>query len=287
MVNIVAIVGCSQGYGEALLKASLENPAIMSTEPGAIFILLTRNKDKTICLWNRLYFETRGKVFVDDTESNVQVYVEEVDLIQLPECHRLGEILTVMFRHIHADIDTFYMLLNAGSVSPVAPMLDPISPDFETDISNHSTLNFVSYVLLIRIFVRLVLGHKPTNSTIKVRVVNISSLAATHGLYGMGVYGAIKAARESILRTLAAEVESDMNHRDIRLLNYAPGPMDTDMVRIGLLSDGVPCNALKQLGSFSFVDPNLSAQKCLSLITSPEKLNLWENGDHIDYYDQI
>lgn len=287
MVNIVAMVGCSQGFGEALLRATLSNPDVLSEESGTVFILITRFKERAISLWNKAYFEERGKRFIDDSESKITVYVEEADLSQLRESHRLGELLTLMFQHIHSRIDTFYLFLNAGSVTPVGSMLDPITNDFENIISNHCVLNFMSYVLLLRVFLRIALGHKPSNSEMKVRLVNVSSLAATQGLYGMGVYGAIKAARESIMRTLSTELGTDFGCTDVRLLNYAPGPMDTELVREGLLSNDAGKNHVRDIVNLSYVDPRSSANKCISLLTSTEKLAAWSNGAHIDFFDEI
>ncbi|XHU06061.1 SDR family oxidoreductase [Amycolatopsis sp. WGS_07] len=54
-------------------------------------------------------------------------------------------------------------------------------------------------------------------------VVNVSSTAAGIGMPGMGVYGASKAALESLTRAWAAEYA----HGNVRVNAVAPGPMHT------------------------------------------------------------
>ncbi|MFH8405718.1 SDR family NAD(P)-dependent oxidoreductase [Streptomyces sp. NPDC018019] len=57
-------------------------------------------------------------------------------------------------------------------------------------------------------------------------VVNVSSTAAGLGMPGMAVYGATKAALESLTRTWAAEFAGS----DVRVDAVAPGPMRTSKV---------------------------------------------------------
>lgn len=67
-----------------------------------------------------------------------------------------------------------------------------------------------------------------TNSnSIRLQFVNISSLAAVEPFYSWSIYCAGKAAREHFMRCLLHEYK----HRfpRLRVLNYSPGPLDTDM----------------------------------------------------------
>lgn len=64
-------------------------------------------------------------------------------------------------------------------------------------------------------------------------IVNVSSTASTIGIPGMAVYGATKAAVESLTRTWAAEFAS---HK-VRVNAVLPGPMHTSMVLASLGPD--------------------------------------------------
>ncbi|CAM9237287.1 unnamed protein product, partial [Discosporangium mesarthrocarpum] len=61
-----------------------------------------------------------------------------------------------------------------------------------------------------------------------VMVINVSSLAAIQPFESWGTYSMGKAAREMFHRVLAKEQSAPGG---VRVLNYSPGPMDTDMQR--------------------------------------------------------
>jgi sepiapterin reductase len=56
-------------------------------------------------------------------------------------------------------------------------------------------------------------------------IVNVSSLLAIQPSSHWSFYASAKAARESLLMTIAKE------EKDVRALNYAPGPLDNDMMQ--------------------------------------------------------
>lgn len=66
-------------------------------------------------------------------------------------------------------------------------------------------------------------------NAIPLRIVNISSGAATQGIAGLGDYCASKAALRLAGMALAAELEAAEQPRDARLLSYEPGVVDTAM----------------------------------------------------------
>lgn len=101
-------------------------------------------------------------------------------------------------------------------------------------------------------------------------VVNVSSSAAIKPIKFWGVYSAGKAARDMFHRVLAleqAEIEG------LKVLNYAPGPMDTDM------SAQVRESGFNS--SFEYVNVDASASKCVRLALGGG----FETGSHIDFFD--
>ena len=65
-------------------------------------------------------------------------------------------------------------------------------------------------------------------------IVNVSTMAARIGMPGLSVYGATKAALESLTRTWAAE----FSPAGVRVNAVAPGPTRTDMVLSAMGEDG-------------------------------------------------
>lgn len=72
--------------------------------------------------------------------------------------------------------------------------------------------------------VQAALAHLPND---RGRVINISSLAATHALPGMSVYTAAKGALDAMTRVWARELGS----KGITVNAVAPGPVETDAMK--------------------------------------------------------
>jgi 3-oxoacyl-[acyl-carrier protein] reductase len=73
--------------------------------------------------------------------------------------------------------------------------------------------------------VQAALAHLPND---RGRVINISSLAATHALPGMTVYSAAKGALDAMTRVWARE----LGPKGITVNGVAPGPVQTDLMKV-------------------------------------------------------
>ena len=73
----------------------------------------------------------------------------------------------------------------------------------------------------------------------------------------------------------------------VKTLNYAPGPMDTDMQQEIRESRDVPADVRDQFVQMHadnmLVDPAESARRCVHLI-APDGPG-FDSGSHVDYYD--
>jgi sepiapterin reductase len=114
-------------------------------------------------------------------------------------------------------------------------------------------------------------------------IVNISSLAAIQPIASWGVYGVGKAAREMLHRTLADETKT---RTDIQILNYAPGPMDTDMQKAIRDSPNLDPDVQEYFKKMKLenklVPCDVSADKLTTLLNTKDS---FVSGAHIDYYD--
>lgn len=108
-------------------------------------------------------------------------------------------------------------------------------------------------------------------------VVNISSLCALQPFRSWALYCSGKAARDMMFRVLAAE------EPDVRVLNYAPGPLDTDMQLLARTKTG-DAEMRQQFQSLhdsgQLIDCAVSAQKLLRLLEE----NTFTSGAHMDFY---
>jgi sepiapterin reductase len=81
-------------------------------------------------------------------------------------------------------------------------------------------------------------------------------------------------------------VEGDLIGRSVRVLNYAPGPLDTDMQ--ARIRDEMPEGDLKKIyvdmhAKSNLVQPQASAKVLMQLL----KIDKFKNGAHVDYYDAM
>jgi len=96
------------------------------------------------------------------------------------------------------------------------------------DLARIFAVNVIAPIWLMGLFTRLV----PRDSAL--RIVNVSSGAATMGVPGLAAYGSSKAALRLAGMSLASEWKSDSPAHvrpDAAILSYEPGVVETDMQR--------------------------------------------------------
>ncbi|XP_055543875.1 sepiapterin reductase [Wyeomyia smithii] len=109
-------------------------------------------------------------------------------------------------------------------------------------------------------------------------VVNVTSKACLVPFKSMGFYCAGKAAREMYFKVLADE------ENDLVVLNYSPGPVDTDMtVDIQGRSNAEEIrNYFKGLReTTTILTTHQTTEKFISILEAGR----FSSGDHVDYYD--
>nr|XP_020650816.1 sepiapterin reductase [Pogona vitticeps] len=156
-----------------------------------------------------------------------------------------------------------------GDVSK--PFVDFTSP---AEVNTYLAFNVTSALCLTA----AVLKAFPAQPGLCRTVVNISSLCALQPFKTWSLYCTGKAARDMMFQVLAVEEPA------VRVLNYAPGPLDTEMQEVARTMSGDQSVRemfldLKQKGQL--LDCDVSAQKLLSLLLT----DTFESGAHVDFYD--
>ncbi|MFI1756910.1 SDR family NAD(P)-dependent oxidoreductase [Streptomyces sp. NPDC020571] len=119
-------------------------------------------------------------------------------------------------RRLAAEAGAVDVLVNNASVMTLAPTVgqDPVSYDAAFAVNVRAP-----FLLTALLAEKMAAGGGGS-------IVNVSSTAAGLGMPGMAVYGATKAALESLTRTWAAEFAES----NVRVNAVAPGPMRTSKV---------------------------------------------------------
>ncbi|XP_017592882.1 PREDICTED: sepiapterin reductase, partial [Corvus brachyrhynchos] len=142
------------------------------------------------------------------------------------------------------------------------------------EINTYFSFNISSALCLTSTALRA-FGARPGCSR---TVVNISSLCAREPFRSWTLYCAGKAARDMLFQVLALEEPG------VRVLNYAPGPLDTDMQLLARTKTGDPgmrqhFQRLQENGQL--IESSVSAQKLLQLLQEDS----FPSGAHVDFYD--
>ncbi|XP_027284541.1 sepiapterin reductase isoform X2 [Cricetulus griseus] len=254
--TVCVLTGASRGFGRALapLLARL-------LSPGSVLLLSARSDLALLQLEEELCTQHPGlrvlRAAADlGTEAGVQQLLCTVRKLPRPE-----------------GLQRLLLINNAGTLGDISKgFLDVSDP---AEVNNYWALNLTSMLCLTS----GTLNAFPDSPGLSKTVVNISSLCALEPFKGWGLYCAGKAARDMLYQVLAAEEPS------VRVLSYAPGPLDTDMQQLARETSKDPelrtrLQELKSKGKL--VDCGSSAQKLLTLLQK----NTFQSGAHIDFYDK-
>ena len=260
---LLIVTGASKGLGKAIVDVMcLEAPGSLFQADKIHVILVARSADR---------LEEIGRTILhhEKSKTTIKLSCHSVDLSALDQ---LDANIDRIFQDLDVSAyDRAIFVNNHGSIGFLGPCAE--SPSVEA-MSSNVQLNITSCLWLSSRFAKLV--QESPKSDCKVTLVNISSLLAVESFPTMGIYGAGKAARDHFHRTMAKEIPPDQ----MKILNYAPGPLETDMVTEIRTAPKLD-ESLKPAFDKKLIDPKESAMKLAKLILSSD----FESGSHVDYYD--
>ncbi|NXX81080.1 SPRE reductase, partial [Urocolius indicus] len=254
---VCVLSGASRGFGRSLARVLAPRLG-----PGSLLLLLARSAQPLA----ELAAELRG----DGGGSGLRVECVVADLGCEHGVQRAVDALREMLPA--GPHGSLLIVNNAGSLGFISKsFLDLTDPH---EINSYFAFNVSSALCLTTTALRA-FGERPGSSR---TVVNISSLCALKPFKNWALYCSGKAARDMMFQVLALE------EPDVRVLNYAPGPLDTDMQLLARTKTGDP--EMRQLfqnlqESGQLIDCTVSAQKLLHLLEE----NTFQSGAHVDFYD--
>ncbi|XP_030625716.1 sepiapterin reductase a [Chanos chanos] len=250
------ITGASKGFGRSLAK---EISGLL--QPESVLVLVARSGNKLSELQTELDSLVAGKHLV------IRCVIADLGLREGVE-----QVMKSVRELTAVDIDHLLLFNNAASLGDVSRYAQSFENMEEVD----SYLSFnVSSALCLTAGV---LNAFPRRQGLRRFVVNISSLCAVKPFPSWVLYCTGKAARDMMFRVLAEE------DPDLRVLSYAPGPLDTDM-QLQARSSSADSN-LRQIFTVLHSEGQLltceqSISKLLKVLLEDE----FSSGAHIDYYD--
>ncbi|XP_053321914.1 sepiapterin reductase [Spea bombifrons] len=252
---VCILTGASRGFGYSL---ALELCSRVS--PGSEILLVSRTEDAMRCLAEELGRKCPGvRALWQAADLGTQEGVAKVKEAaqELQGCHAAEKLIIVN---------------NAGSLGDIRKsFVDFTDPE---EVNKYFSFNVTSAMCLTASLLRAV----PSRPGLQRAVVNVSSLAALKPQKSWTLYCSGKAARDMMFQVLATE------EPDIRVLNYAPGPLDNEMQRQVRTETADPdirrlFGEMKEKGQL--VECGVSARKMIDLLVADS----YQSGAHVDFFD--
>ncbi|KAJ2462833.1 hypothetical protein GGI02_005372 [Coemansia sp. RSA 2322] len=263
--HVFIVTGANRGLGRSIVRLIAERAG--SSGESRRVILVGRDR--------------RGleAVGAEAESSHTRTYVVagiELGDVAGETTGRIMDKLDSVLQTLTADKVFLTLVQNAGTISDLSKTVDQYTED---EVAGYTAVNFVSFAALTARFLSYAKGAGPRVE--RIAVANISSLLAIVPFANWGLYAAVKAARDQLLKVVAAENAADPR---VRTLNYAPGPLDNDMqaeVRASI-GDGEQRKAYSDMHTQKkLVNTDVTAGILCKLLDD------WtfESGAHIDVYD--
>ncbi|XP_026876383.2 sepiapterin reductase a [Electrophorus electricus] len=251
------ITGASKGLGRSLAR---EIAGLL--KPGSVLLLVARSGDKLQQLQADLVSSEAGT-------AGLQIRCVVADL-----SHKEGveSVVRQAKETSCSGIDRLLLFNNAASLGDVSRYARSFTN--MDDVDSYLSFNVSSALCLTA----GILGAFPHRIGIRRCIVNISSLCAVKPFSSWVLYCSGKAARDMIFRVLAEE------EPDLRVLNYAPGPLDTDMLLQArtFTADATVKESISAMHSEGHVlTCEESAGKLLKVLLEDN----YPSGAHLDVYD--
>ncbi|CAL8104467.1 unnamed protein product [Orchesella dallaii] len=253
------ITGASRGIGRTIAIEFSKKVANQS-----VFLLMARSTSA---------LEETKAAISSATEGRVSVVTATIDL-EKPDKDAYHNAISSALTQTNttaADFEHSILVHNAGSLG-VEKKFKVVEMEDLADLSSYFSLNVISMVILSSQF------FKVFNDSSKQRsIVQITSLSGLQPFKTWGLYCTGKAARDMLMKVVALE-------SGIQVLNWAPGPVETEMFDNVCKHTGDP-DLLKAFTECRDEGKVLTCEQTVTKLVKVLGEKKYVNGEHVDYFD--
>jgi len=306
--TLILITGASRGIGKACAIAFAQHKNAL---PTPLRLCIVARSQDGLRRTAELVQRAAAEVTLVESKREEQAAVEVIHhVVDLSDLDTLDDRMTTIFQEIQSsstsddqrndgsgDYDRAILINNAGSLGHIGPSTNlPSLPDLRKAID----LNVTSSMWLSSNFVQQFGNPKMMT---KCTVVNVSSLCAIQPFKTLGTYCAGKAARDMFHTVMAEELteegsssssssdtdSSGGNPNRVKILNYAPGAVETEMIvtlrQSDDLDDGLSTyyRGIPREGEGRILTPNDTVLRLVNLVIGDN----FQSGAHVDYWDLV
>lgn len=264
---LLIVTGASRGLGKAIAAAFLEHAPVNRVRA----LMVARSEEGLATTRDQLQQLAKS----NDIDLDASIHV-----MDLADLDTLDDNIDVLLNECKTgtngenSYDRVVLVNNAGSLGNVGPLTEMTSLN---DLQQSLDFNVTSSLWLSVRIVKNFMHQTPS-----CMVVNISSLCAIEPFPTMAVYCTGKAARDMFYNVWAKELGGSPK---IKLLNYAPGALATDMTdelrNASQLDPKLSTFYRESYESGSLIHPEKTAERMVKLVWKNE----FESGSHIDFWD--
>ncbi len=254
------VTGASRGIGRTV---SIEFSKKVAD--GSVFLLMARSV--------AALEETKSAILEATTGRNISVVTVPVDLEKPNKDTYRNSIESALTQTNTSSVDFQHSILvhNAGSLG-IEKKLKVAEMEDLDELQSYFNLNVFSMMILTTQFFKIFNDSSKQRS-----IIQITSLAAINPCNTWGLYCTGKAARDMLMKIVAQE-------SGIQVLNWAPGPVETEMLDSVCKNTGDP-DLQKMMTDCRSGGNALTCEQTVTKLVRvlAEKKNV--KGEHVDYFD--
>lgn len=252
--SFLIVTGASRGLGQTIAIEFCKKLC-----EGSSVLLVARDKAKLIITQDAI-----------KECSAVKSHIIAIDLA-LPDTPSYEHILTKCIQQNGLTYRQVILIHNAGTLGDISKTI-ATSTLPSSEIKDYFNLNLYSVMFLTSAFLKVF------DTADRKLIINISSLAAVSPFKGFNLYCTGKAARDMYFRVLAIE-----ENGSVVVLNYAPGPLLTDMLP-QILEQALP-EIKQEFQEAQSQNRLLTCDYTVQRLIGVLERSRFKSGDHVDVFD--